>query len=76
MSDDVAENLPVAAGPKLLIGGTFAIYEDGRGGLVLVTDVEGRGEERRAVPAAVIKMMTGHGPVARMMGKMFAGGPG
>lgn len=58
--------------PTLLIGGTFAIYHTQEGALVLVTDVEGRGTERRKVPPALVKMMlTGRGPFAAMAKKMF-----
>jgi hypothetical protein len=58
--------------PTPLIAGTFAIYQRPDGGLELVTDVEGRGTERRTVPAAVVKMAAGgSGPVGKMLGKMF-----
>ena len=70
MSEETAvEVTPV--GPRLLAGGTFAIYADPAGGLVLVTDVEGRGIERHAVPAGLVKMMTGNSPMARMVRRMF-----
>ncbi len=80
MSEETAVEV-APEGPRLLIGGTFAIYADTAGGLVLVTDVEGRGIERHMVPGALVKMMTGNSPMARMVRKMFtpegapAGGP-
>ena len=59
--------------PLRLIGGTFAIYvnSDGKGGLVLITDIEGRGIERHPIPAAMVKMMTGNSPVAKMIQRTF-----
>ena len=60
------------APPQPLIAGTFAIYPRPDGGLELVTDVEGRGIERKTIPGALVKMvMSGKGPVGGMLGKMF-----
>lgn len=60
------------AAPAPLIAGTFAIYARPDGGMELVTDVQGRGVERRTVPAAIIKMVaSGKGPVAGLLGRMF-----
>lgn len=39
-----------------MVAGTFAVYEDGTGGYVLVTQVEGRPVEHRRIPAAMVKM--------------------
>ena len=77
-----AVEVPAAAeqpeAPKPMFAGTFAIYATPDGGLVLVTDVEGRGVEQRAFPAAMVKMLTGTGggPLGKMARKMFGGPDG
>lgn len=43
-------------GPELLAGGTFAIYKTPRGGLVLVTEIEGRGVERKSFSPRFVKL--------------------
>jgi hypothetical protein len=59
MSDiEVAEETTT---PIPLMAGTFALYETPHGGIVLVTDVAGRGVERREFPPALVKMATGGG---------------
>lgn len=69
--DRAVESKPVT-GPAPLAAGTFALYPTGDGGLVLVTDVEGRGVERRAVPGALLRMM-GAGKMGRLMSGLFGG---
>ena len=68
-SSDTA-NLPDPFEP--MIAGTFALYVRPDGGLELVTDVEGRGVEKKTIPAALVKAFTsGKGPLAGMMHRMF-----
>lgn len=55
----------VEVAPKPLIGGTFAVYEDGQGGFVLVTHTEEQGPRRQHIPSALVKMFTGGGLFAR-----------
>jgi hypothetical protein len=57
------------AGPAPMLAGTFAIYEDGTGGYVLVTDTQDHGVSRKHIPAAMVKMVTGGG----LLAKRFAG---
>ena len=58
--------------PEPLVAGTFALYEDAKGGLVLVTDIEGRGVERHALPAGLVKagmaMAGGGGKLSALKG--------
>lgn len=54
-----------------MLAGTFAIYPDGSGGLVLVTDMEGSGVQRRAIPARLVKMATGGGLLGGQLAKIF-----
>jgi hypothetical protein len=46
----------IAAGPVPAIAGTFAIYEDGHGGYVLVTETEQHGIIRKHIPGALLKL--------------------
>ncbi len=74
MSTDVVsapEVQPVAAG-------TFAIYEDGQGGYVLVTQMPSavteenpEGVARKHIPGALVKMATGGGLLGRRLGSLF-----
>lgn len=58
-----------AANPDgLLAAGTFAIWDDGAGGLVLVAHPHGGEVQRRHVPAAMVKMGQ------RLFGGIFGGG--
>jgi hypothetical protein len=54
------------------MAGTFAVYEDGKGGYVLVTDVGGD-VTRKAIPAALVKMATGNGVLAGRMRALMGG---
>lgn len=60
-----------AAGPEALLAGTFALYEDGQGGYVLVTDTVQHGTDRKHIPAALVKMATGGGIIGRKLAGMF-----
>lgn len=72
MSTDSTPTVELDTIPQPLLAGTFAIYPTPEGGIVLVTDVEGRGIERRSIPAGVVKMLNGGGgPVGGMLRKMF-----
>ena len=48
--------MPAGAPPVPIVTGTFAIYEDGCGGLVAVVERPGCPVERKHVPAQLIKM--------------------
>ena len=43
-------------GPELLAAGSFAIYKSPKGELVIVTDIEGRGVERKVFSRRMVKM--------------------
>jgi len=58
------------AGPAPIVAGTFAVYADPSGGMVLVTDVAGRGIERRAVPATIVRLVT-HGDMPGPVGAIL-----
>src|SRR3954469_16701086 len=62
-----------ADGPTPVIAGTFAVYEDGRGGYVLVTDTAQYGTDRRHIPAAMVKMASGGGILSRKLAGVFGG---
>lgn len=49
----------VPEGPVPAIAGTFAIYEDGSGGYVLVTDTTEHGTMRKHIPSTIVKLMGG-----------------
>lgn len=55
-----------AGQPSLIVAGSFAIYANERGGLVLVTDIEGHGVQRKKIPSAFVRMAF-RGP----LGKLF-----
>lgn len=60
--------------PEPMMAGTFALYETPQGGIVLVTDVAGRGVERREFPPALVKMaMGGGGFMGSKLRGMFGG---
>lgn len=68
------ESAPLAAepGPVPLMAGTFALYDDGHGGIILVTDVDGA-VTKKAIPAALVKMATGDGAVSRRVRALMGG---
>ena len=47
---------PADSAPDCVIAGTFAIYLDGKGGYVLVTDTREHGIQRQHVPHAMVKL--------------------
>jgi hypothetical protein len=49
-----------------VIAGTFAIYEDGHGGFVLVTDTE-HGTDRKHIPSTFVKLAL-RGGLGRFLG--------
>lgn len=55
------------AGPTPVLAGTFAIYHDGDGGFVLVTDT-GEGPQRKHIPAAIIKLAARTGAIGKFFG--------
>lgn len=61
----LTEDVPadVTTGPDILIAGTFAIYDDGRGGYVLVTETEAHGVIRKHIPSALVKLVAGGGGI-------------
>lgn len=61
------------ANPKAMLAGTFAIYEDGRGGFVLVTDTTEYGERRNHIPAAMVKVVSGGGLIGSRLRGLFGG---
>jgi hypothetical protein len=73
----MAENEPAEPatepGPAPMLAGTFAIYEDGNGGFVLVTDTtpDGTDPQRKHIPAALVKMATGGGLIGRKLSGLF-----
>lgn len=56
--------------PVPVLAGTFALYDDGKGGYVLVTDVGGE-TTRKAIPAALVKMATGNGAVSKHVRRLM-----
>jgi hypothetical protein len=62
------------AQPVPMLAGTFAIYEDGAGGFVLVTETTEHGVQRKVIPAALVKMATGGGMLGRRFAGLFGGG--
>lgn len=54
-----------------LMAGTFALYGDGKGGLVLVTETADGGVQRRQIPARLIKLATGGGILGSQLAKIF-----
>ena len=61
-------------GPVPMCAGTFAIYEDGLGGFMLVTDMPNHGGvAKRHIPAALVKMATGGGMISRRFAGLFGG---
>ncbi len=60
---DIAGNLTAedlhevqSAPDGLLISGTFAIHKAPRGDLILVTEIPGRGIQKKVFPRALVKM--------------------
>lgn len=72
MSTDAAAE-PETTQPEPELAGTFAIYADGRGGYVLVTDTVDQGTTRKHIPAALVKLATGNGVIGKIFGNREAG---
>lgn len=66
MTIEVSQQSPQ---PTPLAAGTFALYDDGHGGFVLVTDMGG-GPIRKHIPGTIVKLISRGG----MMGKLFGNG--
>lgn len=62
---------PGGTPPAPMLAGTFAIYEDGQGGYVLVTDTPDHGMMRKHIPAGLVKLATGGGMVSRKLAGIF-----
>lgn len=67
--EELAEEHPPETQPEPELAGTFAIYADGHGGYVLVTDTVDQGTTRKHIPAAIVRLATGNG----VLGKIFGG---
>ncbi len=64
--------LTPAPGPTCMMRGQFALYQRDNGTMEIFYDV-GEGLVRKILPAAVVKMMSGNGPMAGMLRKAFGG---
>lgn len=53
---ELAELATQPAGPDPLLHGTFALYPDGAGGFVLVTETDAHGVNRKHIPSAMVKL--------------------
>lgn len=61
------------AAPAPMLAGTFAVYQTPDGGFALITDIPGRGEERRVVSGKMVKLVTS-GFGAKMFGNLLGEG--
>lgn len=64
----------VEGAPAPILAGTFALYADPSGALVLVTDIPGRGVERNVLPAGMVRAglaVAGGGGKLAAFGSMF-----
>lgn len=70
MSDDAPGSALLAPdpGPIPISMGTYAIYNDGSGGFVLVATADGV-EHKKHIPAKLVKLISGTGAI----GKLFRG---
>ena len=63
---------PAAAPPVPAVAGTFAVYDDDRGGIMLVIGTADGQTHHRHIPAAMVKMgeklMGGGGPLGALFG--------
>jgi hypothetical protein len=65
---NAAKNTAAPAGPVLVGQGTYAVYEDGKGGYMLVTtDAEGN-VAQQPVPAMIVAAARGEGMMGNMPG--------
>jgi hypothetical protein len=67
-----APNPEAPEGPKRLAAGTYAVYDDNAGGVVLVIRTDEGENHHKHIPAKIIKMgemmMGGNNPLAAMFG--------
>jgi hypothetical protein len=63
---------PLPSEPVPALAGTFALYEDGVGGFVLVTDVGGE-VTRKHIPGALVKMALGDNPISKRVRTIMGG---
>lgn len=61
------------AGLTAVMTGRFALYQAATGGMEIFFDI-GDGTQRKAIPAAMVKMMTGEGRFAKSMRRMLGEG--
>lgn len=65
---------PVAPPQEPMAAGTFAIYDDGQGGVVLVIGTREGETHHKRIPAKLIKagemMMGGNSPLAALFGRL------
>lgn len=64
--------LAEASTPVPAVAGTFALYEDGNGGFVLVTDIDGD-TTRKHIPGALVKLAMGEGAISKRMRALMGG---
>lgn len=57
--------------PAPLIAGTFALYDDGQAGFVLVTETTDHGLNRRHIPAGMVKLATKLAQGGGLLGGLF-----
>lgn len=80
--EEAVAAVPTAAPPRPeapphepMAAGTYAVYDDGQGGVVLVIGTREGETIHRQIPAGLIKagemMMGGHSPLAALLGKFF-----
>jgi hypothetical protein len=68
----MTDDMPDEAAPEAVIAGTFALYEDGAGGYVLVTETVAHGTQRKHIPAGLVKLATGGGMLSRRLNAAFS----
>lgn len=54
-----------ASTPAPMLAGTYAVYEDGAGGYVIVAETSDNATIRKHIPHGLVKMLTGGGLLAR-----------
>lgn len=52
---DLLANPPAPDTERPFLAGTFALYMDHDGSVIMVTDIEGRGVEHQRIPPAMVK---------------------
>lgn len=68
---DAAE-IAQTSGLACVMRGQFALYQRDNGNMEIFFDV-GEGMQRKAVPAPIVKALTGQGPLAGVLRKAFGG---